>query len=147
MIDLPDLVGGLPGLLTLEKFDRQADQTLEDQQVQLGVQLRRQHHFQHLAAESQQQIEGDAEHQDHGHQRQRVAAMVLDHRADGAHHQQDRQDAEHGDGDRTDRDVAQDAPVGPDQPRQHGQVEGAFVFAFPCRADQQHLTVPGLAQP
>ena len=87
-IDLGDLIHRLAGRMALEIIERQAQQPVEDVQVELGVEPRADHRDDQPARIAEQRLVGEDDDHHRGEQHQRRDAVELQHLVDHRHDEQ-----------------------------------------------------------
>lgn len=146
-VELGNLIGELARLVALEEVDRQRHQAVENRKIQPGIKAAGQNDEQHPSRPGNQHFEAERDQQDGDDQRKRVHALIHDHSIQRGHDHQHGQYAQDGDGDRADRDIAQDRFLAPDQAGEHPEIEGLLVLAAVARGARQHRgAVPNLLE-
>ena len=114
-VDLGDPIHRLAGRMTLEIVERQAQQAIEDVQIELGVEPRADHRNDQPTRVAEQGFIGDDDHHHGGEQHQRRDAVELQHLVDRRHDQERREDRQKADGERSERRcrAASGAPAAP----------------------------------
>ena len=148
LIDLGDPVHGLARRVALEILERQAQQAVEEMQVQLGVQPGADHRDDQPAGIAQQRVIGEDDNHDRAEQDERRHAVELQHLVDHGHHDQRGEDRQDADGERGERDIAQRLSLLEHEIGQPAEVELRIGRDMAAGGAQQHdLARPDLRQP
>jgi hypothetical protein len=147
LIDMADLVHRLAGGVVLEIIERQAEETIEDMQIELGIHLGADRKHDQPPGMAEKRFVDHRDPENRREQDQGRNAVMRQHPIDDGHDQERRKNGEKAEGQRGKADIAQRTAFADDHASEPGQGERRVGRNGTALRPQQHgSALPNLGQ-